>query len=171
LQVEVLELGGEGRDVLSSDRNRASEGGQLTVGWATPAFRGDAFGHRGVGDDRHSWGLRAGDPRTFSQMTFDEDVAADAAASGQTRGPCFVFRGVPTPWRPGGKAAPQTPFESGRALASGDVIGCSIDTATGETNFAVMRRVKMFEAFEIESSINSQLRYENFALTKTAEVG
>lgn len=70
-EVEVVELGGVGRGVMSPDRNPTSEGGQLTVGWATADFTGEAHAYKGVGDDRHSWGLRAADPRGWNKWHVD----------------------------------------------------------------------------------------------------
>eukprot|EP00615_Pteridomonas_danica_P014466 CAMPEP_0114411258 /NCGR_PEP_ID=MMETSP0102-20121206/24558_1 /TAXON_ID=38822 ORGANISM="Pteridomonas danica, Strain PT" /NCGR_SAMPLE_ID=MMETSP0102 /ASSEMBLY_ACC=CAM_ASM_000212 /LENGTH=117 /DNA_ID=CAMNT_0001579137 /DNA_START=90 /DNA_END=443 /DNA_ORIENTATION=+ len=62
-EVEIVELGGAGRDVLNPLRSESEEGGQVTIGWATSHFRGESHAYRGVGDDRNSWGLRAGGTR------------------------------------------------------------------------------------------------------------
>ena len=45
-EVEIKELGGEGRGVLSPSRVDG-EGGQLTMGWATSRFTGESYNFKG----------------------------------------------------------------------------------------------------------------------------
>ncbi len=66
-EVTLVELGGFGRGNLCPERDVISEGGFLCIGWADPTFAGDTFSLKGVGDDRHSWGLRAGNPGLWSK--------------------------------------------------------------------------------------------------------
>ena len=152
-EVEIVELGGEGRGVLNPTRS-ANEGGQLTIGWATGDFRGEAYIYKGVGDDRHSWGLRAADPRPWSRW-------ATGDMSGQ-KGPCFVHHGKPIAWRPNGEDIPRQPPDSNRIITSGDVLGCAYNIENGECHFFLMRQPGLLDDFEKESRKNRVLKYEDF---------
>eukprot|EP00968_Pinguiococcus_pyrenoidosus_P024723 scaffold5011_cov255-Pinguiococcus_pyrenoidosus.AAC.7 len=46
-EVDVLEVGGKGRGQTDNSRNPASEGGQLTIGWATSKFVGEYYNFQG----------------------------------------------------------------------------------------------------------------------------
>ena len=56
----------------------------------------------------------------------------------------------------------QFPVQSGRSLASGDVVGCSYDLSTGVCKYYVFRRVKLLEAFEDCSTVNKLVTFEKF---------
>ena len=141
------------------------------MGWGTGDFRGESHGFRGVGDDPNSWGLRAADSRswdtwstgriqTLALSSFEESDGEqlppprsktpedETDVSPPSSGPCFVYRGAPQRWRPQGKEPQQQPPESGRALASGDILGCAMDMATHRCVFFLMRRPRLLEEFE-----------------------
>eukprot|EP01038_Epipyxis_sp_PR26KG_P004325 gene4325-6126_t len=159
-ELHIHELGGEGRGVLSRDRSVAYEGGQFTIGWATTDFRGESYNFKGVGDDRHSWGLRAADPRAWNNW---------AADGNEGKGPCFVHCNIPSLWEDGGKPIPQHPQESNRCVTSGDVIGCSFNFETGENNFYLFRRKGLLSKFEEVSKTNSLIKFEDFAASESSE--
>jgi hypothetical protein len=153
-EVHILELGGEGRGVLSPNRTLTAEGGKLTIGWAAAEFIGRTHNYKGVGDDRVSWGLRCADSHPWSYWSTTNSNAS-------AKGPCFAYAGVPRPLQRDAVVS-EYPPSSGRCITSGDVVGCSFSLEKQPCEFYVFRREKLLTSFEKQSKQNDKLRSRTF---------